>query len=342
MPELFVVEADSEGLRLDEFLAARLHRLSRMRIAGLAAAGACAVNGEAARAGRKLTAGDVVEVAAAAEGPNAMTPEPLPLRVVYEDAHLAVVDKPAGMLAHPTRGVKTGTLANALAHHFNRARTADCGLRTDEGDAASSSLSSLLDEKTSAATIPQSAIRDPQSSESAIPHPRWVRPGLVHRLDRATSGLMVVAKTQEALSRLSRHFQRRLVEKRYLALVHGRVGGDELTVRAPIGRVGGSHPWWGVTEAGRPAETRLRVIERRGALTLVELEPVTGRTNQLRIHCAHAGHPIAGDEWYASDRLPRLCLHAARLAFRHPADNAWREFASPLPAEVLEIFAGAA
>lgn len=291
-PETFIVGRESVGRRLDEFLAERLPRLSRMRIAGLVAAGACAVNGEPAPAGRKLAAGDAVELASTDEGPNAMTPEPLPLEVVYEDAHLAVVNKPAGMLAHPTRGVKTGTLVNALAHHFNR---------------------ELLDTP-------------------------FVRPGLVHRLDRATSGLMVVAKTQAALSRLTRHFQRRLVEKRYLAVVRGRVAEDESVIRAPIGRVGERHPWWGVTEEGRPAETRLRVVERRGPLTLVELEPVTGRTNQLRVHCAHAGHPIAGDEWYAPDCLPRLCLHAARLAFRHPSDNEWREFVSPLPAEVREVF----
>ena len=178
--------------------------------------------------------------------------------------------------------------------------------------------------------------------QSAITNPQWVRPGIVHRLDRATSGLMVVAKTQEALSRLSRHFHRRLVEKRYLAVVHGRVGEDCLTISAPVGRVAERSPAWGVTESGKPAETRLRVVERRERSTLVELEPVTGRTNQLRIHCAHAGHAIAGDEWYAAERAPRLCLHAARLAFRHPADNRPVAFESPLPAEIRGIFEGRA
>ncbi|HEV3469958.1 MAG TPA: hypothetical protein VG148_11600, partial [Pyrinomonadaceae bacterium] len=122
MSDRFVVGEESAGQRLDEFLAGRLARLSRMRIAGLLAAGACEVNGAAAHAGWRLRAGDVVTLAAGGGGPNAMTPEPLPLSVVYEDAHLAVVDKPAGMLAHPTRAVKTGTLANALAYHFNRLR----------------------------------------------------------------------------------------------------------------------------------------------------------------------------------------------------------------------------
>ncbi|MDQ3805796.1 MAG: RluA family pseudouridine synthase [Acidobacteriota bacterium] len=324
--ESFVVGAESVGQRLDEFLAGRLHRLSRMRIGGLVAAGASAVNGVTAHGGWRLRAGDVVELNAGGEGPNAMTPEPLPLAVVYEDAHLVVVDKPAGLLAHPTRGVKSGTLANALAFHLNR-------LRIEESFEFRVSGSELGDS-------PELGTRNSKPETSF--HSQWVRPGIVHRLDRATSGLMVVAKTQEALSRLSRHFHRRLVEKRYLAVVHGLVTEDERTIRAPVGRVAERAPAWGVTAAGKPAETRLRVVERGDGFTLVELEPVTGRTNQLRIHCAHAGHAIVGDEWYAADARPRLCLHAARLAFRHPADNRWAEFASPLPDEVRAIFEGGA
>ena len=300
--QFHVGERDA-GARLDHFLAARLTRLSRMRIASLAAAGACAVNGSAAHSGFKLHAGDSVEITfdeAAAEG--AMTPEAIPLAILHEDADLLVVDKPAGMLVHPTRSVKSGTLANALAHHLNRV-----------------------------ATNPRSAIRDPQ----------FIRPGLPHRLDRATSGLMVVAKNQRALTVLSRHFHRRLVEKRYLALVHGRVLADEMTISAPVGRVEEAWPKWRVTGGGRAAESRLRVVERRATATLVELEPVTGRTNQLRIHCAHAGHPIVGDDWYGSTAESRLCLHAARLAFNHPSGGARVEFSSALPAEIASLLEAA-
>jgi 23S rRNA pseudouridine1911/1915/1917 synthase len=285
----FHVGEESLGRRLDEFLADCLFRLSRMHIASLLARGACAVNGEAANAGRRLQTGDVVEVEASGEVSNSMTPEPVPLEVVYEDAHIIVVVKPAGVLVHPTLGVKRGTLANALAYHLNRTR------------------------------IQQS----------------FVRPGLVHRLDRDTSGLLVVAKTQAALSRLSQHFQRRLVEKRYLAVVAGRVESDERTFNAPIGRDESVRPAWRVSESGKTAETRLRVLERSARRTLVELEPVTGRTNQLRIHCAYAGHPIVGDRLYNGEEHTRLCLHAARLAFRHPATNAWAEFSSAPPPEVL-------
>ena len=145
----------------------------------------------------------------------------------------------------------------------------------------------------------------------------------------------MVAKTREALARLSQHFHRRLVEKRYLAVLEGIVVEDALVIDAPIGRVAESSPAWGVTGEGKQAETRLRVVERRGGRTLVELEPVTGRTNQLRVHCAHAGHPVVGDPWYARKPYARLCLHAARLAFRHPSTNEPLEFFSPPPPEVL-------
>jgi len=307
-PFRFSVEDAAGGLRLDEFLAGRVGSLSRMRIASLLAGGACRVNGETAPAGRRLRAGDVVEVESQDEAPNSMTPEAAPLGIVYEDEHLVVVVKPSGVLVHPTLGVKRGTLANALAYHLNR------GL-IDEGGAV---------------------INQPSESGAA---PSFVRPGLVHRLDRDTSGLLAVAKTQGALSRLSQHFQRRLVEKRYVAVVGGVVEGERLTFEAPIGRDEEARPRWGVSESGRPAETRLRVLERRGRRTLVELEPLTGRTNQLRIHCAHAGHPIVGDVLYGGEAHTRLCLHAARLSFRHPATNEWMEFVSEAPAELLSALA---
>jgi 23S rRNA pseudouridine1911/1915/1917 synthase len=305
---VYLVEEAAAGQRLDVFLAGRLGGLSRMRIAGLLARGACAVNGEAAQAGRRLRAGDTVEVEPQTEAPNSMTPEPAPLEIVHEDEHLVVVVKPAGVLVHPTLGVKRGTLANALAYHLNRELI-------DGGGAVIS-----------------------QQPESGVT-PSFVRPGLVHRLDRDTSGLLAVAKTQEALSRLSQHFQRRLVEKRYVAVVGGLVADERLTVAAPIGRAEGGRAAWGVTEAGRAAETRLRVLGRRARRTLVELEPVTGRTNQLRIHCAHAGHPVVGDTLYGGEPHARLCLHAARLGFRHPFTNEWVELTSEAPPELLSAFA---
>ncbi|MBD0373360.1 MAG: RluA family pseudouridine synthase [Pyrinomonadaceae bacterium] len=286
--------------RLDRFLASRLGWLSRMRIGSLVLQGACVVNKEVAAPGYHLRLGDVVEITIDEGGPTAMTPEAIPLDIAYEDAYIIVINKPAGMLVHPTRTEKSGTLANALAYHLNR----------------------------DAIAVAAHTARPP------------IRPGLVHRLDRATSGLMVVAKIERALSILTRHFHRRLVDKRYLALVHGRIEEDSMTIDAPIGRNPEAHPKWNVSIAGKPAETRLRVIERGARTTLVELEPVTGRTNQLRIHCAHVGHAILGDDWYAEDEIPRLCLHASRLSFHHPSGGDWLEFSSPLPEEFLHLFIG--
>lgn len=320
----FRIEQPDARLRLDEFLASRLGSLSRMRIANLIEAGACIVNGAVGRAGYRIVAGDDIELSFDEGAPTSMFPEPIPLDVVHEDDHLIVVVKPAGMLVHPTMSVKSGTLANALAYHLNRSRIEDGG--------------SMID--------PRSSILD---------SPVVTRPGLVHRLDRATSGLIVVAKTPRALTVLSRHFRKRLVEKRYLALVRGNVDQEFGSINAPIGRDPDQVPHWRVMQDGKPAETRFKVLERLDRATLLELEPVTGRTNQLRIHCAHMGHPIVGDEMHgncesrisnfelkaeaqseqSAIRNPqfeiRLCLHAWKLAFHHPANGDWMEFTTPVP-----------
>jgi 23S rRNA pseudouridine1911/1915/1917 synthase len=161
----------------------------------------------------------------------------------------------------------------------------------------------------------------------------FIRPGLVHRLDRETSGLIIIAKTQKSLSHFGNHFQRKLVKKTYLALVDGIVSDDELTVIAPIGRDENQKPKWCVLESGKHAETRLRVLARYQSSSFVELEPITGRTNQLRIHCAHIGHSIIGDKLHGKIEFERLCLHAAKISFYHPVTNEWLEFESPLPKE---------
>ena len=339
----FQIEHPDAGLRLDEFFASRFGGLSRMRIANLIEAGACLVNGAVARAGYRILAGDAVDVSFDDGAPTSMSPEPIPLEVIYEDEHVIVVVKPAGMLVHPTMSVKTGTLANALAYHLNKSRIEDGGWTIE--DLAS-------------------APPEPAGPGLSIPNPQPVtRPGMVHRLDRATSGLIVAARTPRALTVLSRHFRKRLVEKRYLALVSGNLEEDAGSISAPIGRDSDQRPRWRVIQSGKAAETRFKVLERMNRATLLELEPVTGRTNQLRIHCAHIGHPIVGDDMYADcesegrsfpieDCQPRirhshspirLCLHASSLAFHHPAGGEWMEFTSPLPVDIIrsvDLFRG--
>jgi 23S rRNA pseudouridine1911/1915/1917 synthase len=305
----FAIGPPETRQRLDEFLAGRFGEISRMRLRQAIVDGEVTLNGAPTHGGHRLAVGDEVACCFRDLAPTAMTPEPIPLAILYEDESLAVVDKPAGMPAHPTRHHKGGTLANALAYHFNRDRR---------------------------------------------PADPWVRPGLPHRLDRATSGLMVVAKTQRALSRLTVQFQERQVEKRYLALVYGHVVADEGVIDAPIGRDPERRPRWRVTPEGRPAQSRFRVRERRRAFTLLELEPVTGRTNQLRLHCVHHGHPIVGDAEFGLDLVaglyaavaarhpppPRLFLHAHTLAFTHPLHGTPLRFEAPLPPELSHWLAG--
>lgn len=342
----FVVTPADARQRLDVFLAARLGNLSRIRIANLLAAGVCRVNQEIQRAGYHLTRGDCVEITIPdTDAPTAMTPENIPLHILYEDDEIVVVNKPSGMLVHPTRNTKTGTLLNALAYHLNQER-----------------LNNL----------------DATSEQTAI-----IRPGLVHRLDRATSGLMVIAKTQRALSILTKHFHHKRVLKRYVALVHGQIAEDKGTIVAPIGEDYSRQPPRWVMPEGKDAETRFTVIERMRTATLVELEPVTGRTNQLRIHLAYIGHPILGDTIYggggvrgsefgvtatvdtkdqedtlgegsidlqhpptirtlnSEPRTPnpmiRLCLHAARLEIHKPSGGEWLQFQAPLPDEISMV-----
>lgn len=287
----FLVSPEHEGIRVEKFLASQINTLSRMHIANLIEKGACLLNKEKAFPKQQVKACDEVILHIDVIPVNSMTPENIPLEIVYEDEAILIVVKPAGLLVHPTLSVKSGTLLNALSYHLNK-----------NGDS------------------------------------NFIRPGLVHRLDRATSGLMVITKTQKALSLLSKHFQRKLVKKTYLAIVGGIVAQDAVTITAPIGRDEAKHPQWNVSESGKDAETRLRVLGRKENSTLVELEPVTGRTNQLRIHCAHVGHAIIGDELYSNIAFKRLCLHAAKLSFFHPMSNERMEFVSHLPEEIKEAF----
>jgi 23S rRNA pseudouridine1911/1915/1917 synthase len=278
----FEFTAGGDKPRLDDFVAAKLPRISLTRIRRLIAEGDALVNGEKSLKGIRLQSGDQVRVKIFAAEKSSATPEPIPLEILHEDESLIVVNKPTGLLVHPSNTEKSGTLTNALAWHF--------------------------------------------WNTSGEP----IRVGLVHRLDRNTSGVIVIAKTARAHRTLSKHFHERRVKKFYLAIVSGRIENREGEVSAPIGCDSKAWPHWRVmpeSEGGKPAETRFRVKQRFAAHTLVEFEPLTGRTHQLRIHANLIGHPIIGDPFYATTTDPLAVslglkqhyLHAARLTFRHPA-----------------------
>jgi 23S rRNA pseudouridine1911/1915/1917 synthase len=263
----------------------------------LIAEGDVLVNGAPSTKGTRLQPGDRVAVKIFSAEKSSATPEPIPLEILHEDDSLIVVNKPVGLLVHPSNSEKSGTLTNGLSYHFWR------------------------------------------SSGEAI------RPGIVHRLDRNTSGVIVVAKTARAHRTLSKHFRERLVKKFYLALVSGRVEPPSGEIQAPIGCDPKTWPHWRVMDDGKPAQTRYQSRRRSAAHTLLELEPLTGRTHQLRIHCNLIGHPIVGDPIYASAvdplttkyQLKYHLLHASRLIFRHPATNREMDFEAPIPAAMREI-----
>jgi 23S rRNA pseudouridine1911/1915/1917 synthase len=280
-------------VRLDDYLFARFGSLSRMYLRELVKTNQVLVNGEFTNVGVKLRTNDFIEIAVDMSRGTAMQPEDIALEIIYEDNAIIVVNKPAGMLVHPTHRDKNGTLLNALAFHLNRER-----FPLKRGDA-----------------------------EKNV-----VRPGLVHRLDKETSGLMVIAKSVEIHRRLAREFMKKRVEKRYVALVDGALCDDDGTIESPIGRFP-EKKIWDIKADGKLSVTRYRVIERYADSTLVELEPVTGRTNQLRIHCASVGHPIVGDVQRGGREFGRLCLHSYNLTFRHPATLETVEFRLPVPAD---------
>jgi 23S rRNA pseudouridine1911/1915/1917 synthase len=298
--------------RLDRFLADQL-QLSRTQAARLVADKAVRVDGREARASRTLARGELVSVAFPdAEPPRTLKPAAIALSLVYEDEHLAVIDKPAGLVVHPAPGHWEDTLVNALVA---RGTTLAGGA---EG-----------------------------------------RPGIVHRLDRDTSGLMVVAKTDLAHRRLGAALAARKVRRAYAALAWGHLDQGPLVIDAPLARHPRDRKRMLVTPNGRPARTEAHVVARFGVVDLLRLELHTGRTHQIRVHLEHVGHPIVGDPVYAgggSRRMsgaaraeadavaraaPRQALHAAWLGFRHPATGEAVEFRSEWPLDLHAALARA-
>ena len=296
------------GKRLDQLVHERLPQFSRSRIQGWIKQGRVRLNGGVERPARAVRAGDTIEVEPAAAPPLHAAPEPIPLSILYEDADLVAIDKPAGMVVHAGAGVCTGTLVNALLHRYE-------------------TLSGLGGA---------------------------MRPGIVHRLDRFTSGVLLVAKNDAAHQSLAAQFAARNVEKVYLALVHGTVKAESGRIDRPIARdpVRRTRMTARLRE-GRTAWTEYRVLRRiaraghAGAFTLLEARIGTGRTHQIRVHLASIGHPVAGDTLYGAPAkveghppLGRYFLHAHRIRFRQPSTGEEIALESPLPAELEEWMAG--
>ncbi|MGH9948166.1 MAG: RluA family pseudouridine synthase [Pyrinomonadaceae bacterium] len=274
--------------RLEEYLFDTFPSLSRMYLRDVIKSGNCEVNGKIENKGKRISSGDFIEIEIDEQRETAMRPEDLPLDIVFEDDDLILINKPAGLLVHPTHRDKSGTLLNALAFYLNKEIFLRGSAEPERDDLSQSKI---------------------QNRKSKI-----IRPGLIHRLDKETSGLLLVAKNTRSHRILAKQFRLKTVTKKYLALVCGLVEQNNGVINETIGRFP-EEKRWGVKADGKPAETRFKVIERRQNTTLLELIPITGRTNQLRIHCAAIGHPILGDVDRGGREHERLCLHAAALSF---------------------------
>ncbi|MBV9242929.1 MAG: RluA family pseudouridine synthase [Acidobacteria bacterium] len=336
MDNSFTVTADDTGTRLDAFVASRIDGWSRSRLRRLIDDGDVLVNGSKSKASYKLREGDEIEIELTELPAAVFEPEDIPLDIVYEDAYLAVINKPAGMVVHPGAGVTTGTLANAIAWHFEFERNVD----NDSSEKRSPPYEGGVAAASADGVVLTSAAHDPY------------RIGIVHRLDKDTSGLIVVAKDEQTAEELSRQFHDREVEKSYVALVHGYVEDDSGTIDRPIARHKHHRTMMTVASHGRPALSLWRVKDRSEKFTLLNVDIKTGRTHQIRVHLASINHPVVGDETYNSGRdktvadlkvrkaiadLGRFFLHAEKLAFTHPKTGERMKFKQPLPGE-LENF----
>jgi 23S rRNA pseudouridine1911/1915/1917 synthase len=296
MDKTSTLTVEQDGERLDRFVTGALPHLSRSFVHKLIELGMVTVSGRALKPSYRVQQGDSVTVLEPEPEPLALTPEAIPLSIVYEDGDLLIVDKPAGMVVHPAYGHSSGTLVNAVLAHC-------------------SDLSGI----------------------NGV-----MRPGIVHRLDKDTSGLVIVAKNDAAMRDLQRQFKSRLVHKTYLALVEGVLEASHGIIDAPIGRDQRHRQRMAVVPNGdREARTDYRVLEYFAAHSLVEAEPVTGRTHQIRVHFGFIGHPLVGDTVYGyrhrSLPLQRQFLHAARIRFTLPGTGRPVEFVSELPPDLRAV-----
>lgn len=312
----FAASSENAGKRLDAFLAENIDGWSRSRLQRLIDDEDVLVNEKAAKPSYRLREGDEVEVELTEVPAVRFEPEAIPLDIVLEDDCLAVINKPAGMVVHPGAGVPSGTLANAVAFHFYDLH------------------------------------ESPRRRDAETGNTDQMRVGIVHRLDKDTSGLIVVAKTEEVHEALSEQFRERQVYKSYIALVHGVTEQNGGTIDAPIGRNKHNRLRMKVSPHGRTALSIWKVQRRFTKFTLLDVEIKTGRTHQIRVHLAYINHPVVGDEIYNEGRdntvadlqikkainsMGRFFLHAAKLSFTHPKTSERLEFEQPMPDELAQL-----
>jgi len=330
----FVADKGQEPMRVDKFLVDRIKGTSRNRIQQAADGGYILVNGKPEKCSYKVKPSDVVQVMM--DRPRHTTeivPEDIPLDIIYEDDDLLVVNKPAGMVVHPGHGNYTGTLVNALAFHLG----------------------------TLPQTPPSEGGEENDSEEDSEDFDFQKRCGLVHRIDKETSGLLVIAKNEDAGTSLSRQFFHKTTRRLYTAIVWGHVDAEEGRIEGNIGRNKRDRTlmefYPAGSEEGKAAVTHYRVLDRLGYVSVVECRLETGRTHQIRVHMKHIGHTLFNDKQYGGDQIlkgttfsrytqfvnrcfadcPRQALHARTLGFKHPRTGEEMDFECPIPADMQKL-----
>ncbi len=313
------VDKGQDLLRIDKFLMNRIQNATRTKIQQAAEAGSILVNNKAVKSNYRVKPFDVISIVLTHPPREIeLIPENIPIDIVYEDESIVLVNKKPGMVVHPGYGNYTGTLVNALIYHFQQL---------------------------------------PASRQALSPQQEVSRPGLVHRIDKNTSGIIIIAKTELAMTKLAKDFHDRNINRKYQALVWGNPEQNEGTITGHVGRNLKNRKIMDVFpdgEQGKHAITHYRVLERFGYVSLVECKLETGRTHQIRVHMKHIGHPLFNDNEYGGDRIlkgttfakykqfvencfaicPRQALHAKTLGFKHPAHGKEMFFDSELPADM--------
>lgn len=318
--------------RIDRYITRSVLRATRNKVQEAIDAGAVLVNGHPIRSNYKVRGGDEISITLMKPPPIDLIPQDILLDIVYEDQDLIIVNKPAGMVTHPGFGNRDGTLVNAVLYHVG-----EFPLELDSDDDEGG---------------------EEENDEAEIVSGRSVRPGVVHRLDKETSGLMVVARNAEAQAHLARQFAERTARREYHAVVWGVLDEDSGEINGNIARDPRDRKRFAVSHrGGKPALTRWRVIERFEFATLLALRLATGRTHQIRVHCAHIKHPVFGDPTYGGRNvvypgpgarhrqrvanllrlIERQALHARSLGITHPASGEWVEFESALPDDMNRL-----
>jgi 23S rRNA pseudouridine1911/1915/1917 synthase len=316
--------------RLDKYLHGRFSNYSRVMLQEIIKAGGVKVNGKQAKPSLKLNPDDLIEITLPELPKTEIPPEDIPLNILHEDDDIIVINKSADILVHPARGNTSGTIANALAFHLAGAET-ESDEEIDEED-------------------------ETEADESKLPFALGeFRPGIVHRLDRNTTGVMILAKNDVAQWKISRQFHDRLVQKSYIAIVHGTPELTRDRINAPLGiNLKFRYKYAVRPEAGKEAITFYEVLESFRGFSLLKLTPKTGRTHQIRVHLAHIKHPIVADDmyggkpvypWQLKDAAPspegpviaRCALHAWTISFKHPTTEKIVSFEAPLPDDMQNL-----